>query len=75
MFGPRLASFAKEILEWCSTQPITPKADLVCAASVAREGAVLRFAGTSVEEVGRAIHERAGFVRELLEDDPWARKW
>jgi urease accessory protein len=75
LFGPRLVGFAKEILDWCSTQSITPKTDLVFAASFVQEGAVLRFAGTSVEEVGRAIHERLGFVRQLLEDDPWARKW
>jgi urease accessory protein len=75
MFGPRLASFAKQILDWSSAQPITRRASLVFAASSVREGAVLRFAGTSVEKVGRAIHERVGFVRQLLEDDPWARKW
>jgi urease accessory protein len=75
IFGPRLASFAKEILDWCSTQPIKPKADLVFAASPLQEGALLRFAGTSVEQVGRAIHERVAFVHQLLEDDPWARKW
>jgi len=75
MFGPRLASFAKEILDWCSAQPITSGASLVFAASPIQEGALLRFAGTSAEEVGRAIHERVGFVRQLLDDDPWARKW
>ena len=75
LFGPRLARYAKELLDWCSAQPIAPKADLVFAASPLHEGALLRGAGTSVEEVGRAIHERLGFVRELLNDDPWARKW
>ena len=75
MFGPRLASFAKGILDWSSAQPIRSKADLLFAASPVQEGALLRFAGTSVEEVGHAIHERVSFVRQLLEDDPWARKW
>lgn len=75
LFGPRLASYAKETLDWSSAQPITPGASLVFAASPIQEGALLRFAGTSVEEVGRAIHERLGFVRQLLQDDPWARKW
>ena len=75
LFGPRLARYAREILEWCSAQPIALKAGLVFAASPLHEGALLRFAGTSVEEVGRAIHQRLGFVRELLNDDPWTRKW
>jgi len=35
----------------------------------------LRFAGTTVEMVGHAIHERLGFVHQLLVDDPWSRKW
>ena len=75
LLGPRLAMHAKEILGWCGAQPIAPKAGLVFAASPLHEGALLRFAGTSVEEVGRAIHERLGFVRELLNDNPWERKW
>lgn len=75
LFGPRLANFAKQILDWCNEQPILPKASLVFAASPLHEGALLRFAGTSVEEVSHAIHERLGFVRELLNDNPWERKW
>ncbi|HWN94064.1 MAG TPA: urease accessory protein UreD [Methylomirabilota bacterium] len=75
LFGPKLAGHAQAILDWCSAQPISPKASLVFAASPLQEGALLRFAGTSVEEVGRAIHERLGFVRELLSDNPWERKW
>jgi urease accessory protein len=75
LFGPKLAGYAKEIIDWCSGQPIMPKANLVFAASPIHEGALVRFAGTSVEEVGRAIRERLGFVQELLNDNPWERKW
>jgi urease accessory protein len=75
LFGPRLARFATEILEWCGAQLIAPRADLLFAASPLHEGVLLRFAGTSVEEVGQAIHARLGFVRELLNDNPWERKW
>ena len=75
LFGPRLAGAAAEILDWTSRQPIAPKAGFVFAASPLHEGAILRIAGTSVEEVGRAIHARIGFVSELLDDDPWSRKW
>jgi urease accessory protein len=75
LFGPWLANAAAEVLDWTSRQPITPKATFVFAASPLQEGAILRFAGTSVEEVGHAIHARIGFVRQLLADDPWSRKW
>ncbi len=75
LVGPDLTGHAKGILEWVATQPVTPRSGLVFAASPLSEGVVLRLAGVSVEEVGRAIHARLGFVRDLLKDDPWARKW
>jgi urease accessory protein len=75
LLGPKLAGHARAILDWCSAQPIAPGASLVFAASPLHEGAILRFTGTSVEEVGRAIHQRISFVGELLDDDPWKRKW
>jgi urease accessory protein len=75
LFGPCLSDHAKAILEWCAAQPIQPNAPVIFAASPCHEGAIVRFAGVSVEHVGMAIRERLGFVRELLDDDPWARKW
>lgn len=75
MLGPRLAEHARAVLDWCGAQSINAGASLVFASSPLHEGAILRFAGTSVEEVGKAIHARLGFVGELLEDDPWSRKW
>ncbi len=75
LLGPRLASYARGILDWCDIQPIAPQESFVFAASPLQEGVLLRLAGRSAEEVGRAIHERLGFISQLLEDDPWARKW
>lgn len=75
LVGPGFEAEAKAILEWVAAQPVTPRSDLVFAASPLREGVLMRFAGVSVEEVGRAIHARIGFVAKLLQDDPWARKW
>jgi urease accessory protein len=75
ILGPRLQIFAKEILDWSAERPVTPRADFVFAAGPLREGVLFRCAGVAVEQVGRAIYERLGFVRRLLEDDPWARKW
>jgi urease accessory protein len=75
LIGPQLASHARDLLDWCAKQPIEPQSGLVFAASPLHEGVLLRFAGTSVEEVGRAIHQRLGFVSALLRDDPFSRKW
>lgn len=38
-------------------------------------GVILRIAGTSVEQAGAVLASHLGFVRDLLRDDPWARKW
>ena len=75
LIGPQLAGHARALLDWCAAQPVQPQTGLVFAASPLREGALLRLAGISVEEVGRAIHERLGFVSALLQDDPFSRKW
>jgi urease accessory protein len=75
LLGPKFEMRAKGILEWAAAQPVTPRADLIFAPSPLREGVLLRLAGVSVEEVGCAIHGQVGFVRELLADDPWERKW
>ena len=75
LIGPQLTEHARALLDWCAAQPIEPQAGLVFAASPLHEGALLRIAGTSVEEVGRAIHQRLAFVSELLQDDPFSRKW
>jgi urease accessory protein len=75
LVGPLLSGHARALLDWCAAQPIEPQSGLVFAASPLHEGALLRFAGKSVEEVGRAIHARLGFVSGLLKDDPWQRKW
>jgi urease accessory protein len=75
LFGPVLAGFAKAILDGQGAQPITPGAALLSSASARAEGLLLRLAGASAEEVGRAIHKQLGFVRQLFEDDPWSRKW
>lgn len=75
LFGPQLAGLARDILDWSAAQPVSPQSSLLVAVSPRQEGAILRLAGTSTEEVGLAIHARIMLVRQLLEDDPWARKW
>lgn len=75
LFGPDFASPAQAMLDWCNRQPITPRTELVFAASPVHEGVLLRLGGVSVEQVGRALQARLTFVRDLLTDDPWERKW
>jgi urease accessory protein len=74
--GPRISSAAAAIVDAAALQPIERRSSLVVSAfRVADGGALLRIAGTGVEQVGVALRERMGFLVDWLGDDPWTRKW
>jgi urease accessory protein len=73
--GELLHNAAANMLAEISTRPIQRGANLICSASPVRNGAILRVAGESVEQVGHELHHHLKFVAALLGDDPWARKW
>jgi urease accessory protein len=75
LFGPKIKSFAAELLEKINSEPIAPQSSLLLAASPLAEGALVRIAGNSIEQVGHALHDALAFVPPLLHDDPWLRKW
>lgn len=75
LIGEPVAQAAKQLLETISAQPVNRCAPLVSSASPVRNGALLRVAGESVEEVGRKLHRHLAFLSVMLGDDPWARKW
>ncbi len=75
MTGPIVAEAAASMLAEVETLPVTRRAKLIVSASPIRHGALLRVAGEQGEEVGREVRRHLAFVRELLGDDPWARKW
>jgi urease accessory protein len=74
--GPAFRAFAGQAIDAVWQMPAPHRSDLlVSAAPIDDGGCVIRIAGTSVEEVGRAMREHLRFVPALLGDDPWARKW
>lgn len=75
LVGPMIAAAAALMLAATDALPVTQRAKLVVSASPIRQGAILRLAGQSSEEVGREVRRRLAFVPEFLGDDPWARKW
>jgi urease accessory protein len=75
VLGPPLKGAAKRFLEAVSARSVEHRTALVTSASRIRDGALLRMAGTSVEEVGRELQQHLTGVCDLLGDDPWARKW
>jgi urease accessory protein len=75
LVGEPLQTAAANLLAEISTHPVERGANLICSASPVHNGAVLRVAGESVEQVGHELHHHLKFVSALLGDDPWARKW
>lgn len=75
LLGPKLEFHAKALLAAIASEPVVPRASLIVSASPCADGLVMRLAGASVEEVGRAIQRHLSFLSGLLQDDPWARKW
>jgi urease accessory protein len=73
--GPMVADAAARMLAEVEALPVTRRAELLVSASPIRQGAVLRVAGESGEEVSREVRRRLAFVTDFLGDDPWARKW
>jgi urease accessory protein len=74
--GARLSQVASSLVATASAAPLSRRADQLVAATPLRDGGcVIRFAGTSVECVGRTIRQFLGFLPALLGDDPWVRKW
>jgi urease accessory protein len=75
VIGSPLAEKAASLLADVSAQPVTRHASLIVTASPIHDGTLLRVAGERVEDVGREIHRRLAFTSEILEDEPWSRKW
>jgi urease accessory protein len=74
--GPHISSAAAEIVHAASLQPIERRSTLVVSAfRLADGGALLRIAGSGVEQVGAAVAERLRFLPDWLGGDPWTRKW
>jgi urease accessory protein len=75
LLGSQLSAAAKGALEHIAARPVGRRETLVASASPVRDGALLRVAGESVEDVGRELRAQLDFLSDILGDDPWARKW
>ena len=75
LMGPLVSSYAEKIVARVSSQSVAHRSSLiVSAAPLGVDGALLRVAGVSVEQVG-AVLERLGFLRALFGGDPLTRQW
>jgi urease accessory protein len=74
--GPLVVAAADNIVRHVSQAPIVAGADLIVSAARLRDGgALLRMAGSSVEQMGRALRADLAFLSPLIGDDLWNRKW
>jgi urease accessory protein len=74
--GPLVAAAAIELVQRLSAAPVTAGANLVLSAAMLRDGgALLRMAGTSVEQVSHTLRSHLEFLSPLAGDDLWSRKW
>lgn len=76
MTGPLVAAAAVDIVRRLSQAPIVAGADLVASAATLRDGgALLRMAGSSVEQMAHALRAHLACLSPLAGDDLWSRKW
>jgi urease accessory protein len=75
LIGPPMQEAAQRLLQEISARLVERGGKLVCSASPVRDGALLRIAGESVEQVGREPQRHLQCLSSLLGDNPWARKW
>jgi urease accessory protein len=75
LLGEPVRAAAARILEDIANRSIDRGSSLIRSASPLADGAILRLAGEQAEAVGRRIQGHLSFLRDLLGDDPWARKW
>lgn len=75
LVGEPLGEAATKLITEISSRPVARAATLLCSASPVQHGAVLRLAGENVESVSHELKRHLAFLADLLDDDPWARKW
>ncbi|MFO1477252.1 MAG: urease accessory protein UreD [Verrucomicrobiota bacterium] len=74
LLGAPLAGAAAQLLQLMHQAPVQPGESPAASASAVPDGALLRVAGESVEQVGALLRGHLGFLPGLLGDDPWSRK-
>lgn len=75
LVGPPLKAACETLLQQIAARPVEKRAALSVSASPVRGGVLLRVAGEEVEAVRRELSGHLTFLRDILGDDPWARKW
>jgi urease accessory protein len=74
--GPGPLDAGRKLVSALHSRNTGRQVDLLQSAAVFQDaGVLLRIAGVSIEETGRALRQHLAFVGASLGEDPWARKW
>ena len=75
LLGPALAGTAAHLARIVESAAVERRADcLLSAAQLGEDGAILRVASPSVEQLSAMVRQRLHGVTSLLGDDPWIGK-
>jgi urease accessory protein len=78
MTGPAVRAAAARVAGDIGSAPLVPRSDLLLSSAPLAggdDGALVRVAGVSVEQVGGVLRQLLNFVPSLLGDDPWNCKF
>ncbi len=75
LIGQRLQMIRKQLLTLIGSKPIEPGALLIDAISPIQDGVILRILADTPESVSRYLKDKLSFLRDMLGEAPWERKW
>jgi urease accessory protein len=76
MVGPLVHEMAADIVVRTERLPVEPSREIIISAiPLTPDGVLLRLAGESVEEARSILRTHLDFLRPLLGDEVWGRKW
>ena len=72
VIGPAVQAAALRLAGSLGDAPVPKRGELLLsAAPLEHDGVLLRFAGTSAQQVGAVLKQHLNFVPSLIGDDPW----
>lgn len=75
LLGPQLAGAAARLARIVNSAPLERRADcLLSAAPLGDDGAIVRVASRSVEQLSAVLRQQLSVVTSLVGDDPWRGK-
>jgi urease accessory protein len=73
--GPKMVEFSETIIAELKKEEPTQRGQLIESMSPFDDGFVLRILGETTEMTSNRLKLRLGFLKTLLDETPWDRKW